>query len=115
MILCSCSFCQLQQVFLEYHRLNGRDFEDVINSEFIVNIRAVVKSVRDKITYLANRLMFASTPCFGSDDRPLICIIATRYEIKNAYMSMYRSSLKADIGDNTYCEYKRCLKALVLG
>ncbi|XP_008183556.2 annexin B9-like [Acyrthosiphon pisum] len=119
MILCSRSFCQLQQVFLEYRRLTGKDFEDVINSEEFVNIRLVVQTVRDKIAYFANQLMFASRPCFGYDERPLLRIIATRWEmdmveIKNAYMSMYGISLADDIGDDfTLCEYKRSLKVLV--
>lgn len=34
MILCSRSYSHLQQVFMEYHRLAGRDFEDAIKSEF---------------------------------------------------------------------------------
>lgn len=45
MILCSRSFCQLQQVFLEYHRLTGRDFEDVIKSEFSGDIENGLKAV----------------------------------------------------------------------
>ena len=45
MILCSRSFCQLQQVFLEYHRLTGRDFEDVIKSEFSGDIENGLRAI----------------------------------------------------------------------
>jgi len=128
MILCSRSFCQLQQVFLEYHRLTGKDFEDVIKSEFsgdienglraigndlkfsnlnylYINYRLlycfIVKSVRDKSSYFAKRL-HESMAGFGTNDKVLIRIVATRceidmVEIKNAYMSMFGKSLEADI------------------
>lgn len=127
MILCSRSFSQLQQVFLEYHRLSGRDFEEVIKSEFSGDIEnglraigihfkilfnfavincllfliCVVKSVRDKSSYFAKRL-HESMAGFGTNDRALIRIISTRceidmVEIKNAYLSMYGKSLEADI------------------
>lgn len=45
MILCSRSFSQLQQIFLEYHRLTGRDFEDVIKSEFSGDIQNGLRAV----------------------------------------------------------------------
>ncbi|XP_025406182.1 annexin B9-like isoform X3 [Sipha flava] len=127
MILCSRSFPQLQQVFLEYHRLTGRDFEDVVKSEFSGDIenglRAIVKSVRDKSSYFAKRLN-ESMAGFGTNDRALIRIVSTRceidmVEIKNAYLSMYGKSLEADIAsdtmDDTSGDYKKCLIALVVG
>lgn len=60
-----------------------------------------MKSVRDKSTYFAKRL-HESMAGFGTNDKALIRIIATRCEIdmvdvKNAYMSMYGKSLEADI------------------
>ncbi|XP_060843407.1 annexin B9-like isoform X3 [Rhopalosiphum padi] len=128
MILCSRSFCQLQQVFLEYHRLTGREFEDVIKSEFSGDIenglKAIVKSVRDKSAYYAKRL-HESMAGFGTNDRALIRIVATRCEIdmvdiKNAYMSMYGKSLETDIASDTFMDdtsgdYKKCLTALIVG
>lgn len=123
MILCSRSFCQLQQVFLEYHRLTGRDFENVIKSEFSGDIenglKAIVKSVRDKSAYFAKRL-HESLAGFGTNDRSLIRIVSTRCEIdmvdiKNAYMSMYGKSLESDIADDTSGDYKKCLTALIVG
>lgn len=45
MILCSRSYLQLQQVFLEYHRLTGRDFEDVIKSEFSGDIENGLRAI----------------------------------------------------------------------
>ncbi|XP_050429883.1 annexin B9-like isoform X1 [Adelges cooleyi] len=123
MVLCSRSYTQLTQVFLEYHRLVGRDFEDVIKNEFSGDIesglRAIVKSVRDKSAFFAKRL-HESLAGFGTDDRALIRIVATRCEIdmvdiKNAYMSLYGKSLEADIADDTSGDYKKCLTALVVG
>ncbi|XP_050429888.1 annexin B9-like isoform X5 [Adelges cooleyi] len=123
MVLCTRSYTQLQQVFLEYHRLTGRDFEDVIKSEFSGDIesglKAIVKSVRDKSTFFAKRL-HESMAGFGTNDRALIRIVATRCEIdmvdiKNAYMSLYGKSLEADIADDTSGDYKKCLTALVVG
>lgn len=60
-----------------------------------------MKSVRDKSSYFAKRL-HESMAGFGTNDRALIRIVATRCEIdmvdiKNAYMSMYGKSLEADI------------------
>lgn len=39
MILCSRSFCQLKQIFSEYKRLTGKDFDNVIKSEFSGDIK----------------------------------------------------------------------------
>lgn len=60
-----------------------------------------VKSVRDKSVFFAKRL-HESMAGFGTNDRALVRIVATRCEIdmvdiKNAYMSMYGKSLEADI------------------
>lgn len=52
MILCSRSFSQLQQVFLEYHRLTGRDFEDVIKSEFSGDIESGLRAIGVNLKYL---------------------------------------------------------------
>lgn len=67
----------------------------------IFNYYFSVKSVKDKSSYFAKRL-HESMSGFGTNDRALIRIVATRCEIdmvdiKNAYMSMYGKSLEADI------------------
>jgi annexin A7/11 len=38
-ILCSRSYSQLQQIFDEYHRLTGHDFEKAIKNEFSGDIQ----------------------------------------------------------------------------
>jgi len=38
--LCTRSYPHLNQVFLEYHRLTGKNFEDVIKSEFSGDIES---------------------------------------------------------------------------
>lgn len=62
---------------------------------------SLVKSVRNNSAYFAKRL-HESMAGFGTNDRSLIRIVATRceidmVEIKNAYMSMYGKSLETDI------------------
>ncbi|XP_050531616.1 annexin B9-like isoform X2 [Daktulosphaira vitifoliae] len=123
MILSSRSHAQLQQVFLEYHRIAGRDFEDVLKNEFSGDIekglRAIVQCVRNKGSFFAKRL-HESMAGFGTNDRSLIRIVSTRCEIdmvdiKNSYMSMYGKALEADISDDTSGDYKKCLTALVVG
>lgn len=61
----------------------------------------LVQSVRDRSAYFAKRL-HGSMAGFGTNDRALIRIVATRCEIdmvqiKNAYISMYGTTLEADI------------------
>lgn len=61
----------------------------------------LVRSVKDRSAYFAKRL-HESMAGFGTNDRALIRIVATRCEIdmvqiKNAYTSMYGNSLEADI------------------
>lgn len=61
----------------------------------------LVRSVRDRSAYFAKRL-HESMAGFGTNDRALIRIVATRCEvdmvqIKNAYVSMYGTTLEADI------------------
>jgi annexin A7/11 len=39
-ILCSRSYAQLRQIFIEYQRLTGNDFEKAIKSEFSGDIES---------------------------------------------------------------------------
>jgi annexin A7/11 len=43
--LCSRSYPQLQQIFIEYQRLTGRDFEKAIRNEFSGDIESGLLAV----------------------------------------------------------------------
>ncbi|PNF31987.1 Annexin B9 [Cryptotermes secundus] len=119
-ILCSRSYPQLQQIFNEYQRLTGHDFEKAIKNEFSGDIEAgllaIVKSVRNKAAFFAERL-YESMAGMGTKDRALIRIMVTRCEvdmvdIKNAFQSKYGKTLESFISDDTSGDYKKCLLAL---
>lgn len=48
MIMCSRSYRHLQQVFLEYQNLTGRDFDDAIKSEFSGDIENGLRAIGKK-------------------------------------------------------------------
>lgn len=58
MILCSRSYAQLQQIFLEYHRLTGRDFEDVIKNEFSGDIENGLRAIGIPFKVLTDFIIF---------------------------------------------------------
>nr|XP_018901218.1 PREDICTED: annexin B9-like isoform X1 [Bemisia tabaci] len=120
-ILCSRSYPQLHQIFAEYHRLTGHDIDKAIKNEFSGDIEngllAIVKSVRDKYGFFAERLHDCMAGA-GTRDRALIRIVVFRseidlYDIKNAFQSRYNKTLEAAIESETSGDYKRCLLSLV--
>ncbi|RZF34485.1 hypothetical protein LSTR_LSTR011727 [Laodelphax striatellus] len=122
-ILCSRSFPQLAQIFMEYQRLTGHDFTKAIENEFSGDIKdgllAIVKTVRDRHAYFAEQL-YNSMKGFGTKDRALQRIVAVRseidmVEIKRAFSAKYGKSLEEFIHDDTSGDYKKCLLALVSG
>jgi len=120
-ILCSRSYQQLAQVFCEYQKLTGNDFEKTISGEFSGDIQdgliAIVKSVKDKSSFFAERL-HDSMAGAGTKDRALMRIVSTRCEIdmldiKNAFQARYGLSLEQFISDDTSGDYKKCLLGLI--
>ncbi|XP_022193541.2 annexin B11 isoform X2 [Nilaparvata lugens] len=120
-ILCSRSYPQLSQIFLEYQRLTGHDFSKAIENEFSGDIKdgllAIVKTVRDRYAFFAEQL-YNSMKGFGTKDRALQRIVAVRseidmVEIKRAFTAKYGKSLEEFIHDDTSGDYKKCLLALV--
>ncbi|KAJ9577581.1 hypothetical protein L9F63_005848, partial [Diploptera punctata] len=119
-ILCSRSYAQLRVVFEEYHRLTGHELEKAIKNEFSGDIEtgllAIVKSVRNKATFFAERL-HDSMAGMGTKDNTLIRIMVTRCEvdmvdIKNAFQAKYGKTLESFISGDTSGDYKKCLIAL---
>ncbi|GLH06396.1 Annexin [Gryllus bimaculatus] len=122
-ILCSRSYPQLMQIFIEYERLTGHDFQKAIKNEFSGDIEegllAIVKSVRNKAGFFAERL-HDSMAGMGTKDRTLIRICATRCEvdmadIKEAFGSLYGKTLESFIAGDTSGDYKKALLALIEG
>jgi len=84
-ILCSRSFAQLKATFQEYERLSGKTIEGSIKSEMGGDLEdalvAIVKSMKDKGEYFAERLR-ESMAGVGTRDSDLIRIVVTRCEVK---------------------------------
>jgi len=119
-ILCSRSYPQLRQIFIEYQRRTGHEFEKAIQKEFSGDIEsgllAIVKSVRNKSVFFAERL-HDSMSGLGTKDKALIRIMVTRCEvdmvdIKNAFQAKYGKTLESFISGDTSGDYKKCLLAL---
>ncbi|XP_014244257.1 annexin B9-like isoform X2 [Cimex lectularius] len=120
-VLCSRSYTHLNQVFQEYYRLTGNDFEQAIKSEFSGDIEAgllaIVRSVKDKADYFANELNKAMSGV-GTRDRALIRIIVGRSEvdlgdIKVVFQRKFGKSLEEAVASETSGDYKRTLLAVL--
>uniref|UniRef100_A0A1B6DTL8 Annexin n=1 Tax=Clastoptera arizonana TaxID=38151 RepID=A0A1B6DTL8_9HEMI len=120
-ILCTRSFPQLNQVFMEYFRLSGTDFEDAIKSEFSGDIErgllAIVRSVKNKPEFFARQL-HDSMEGMGTKDRALIRIVVTRCEIdmediKRAFHHKYGQSLADFIKADCTGDVEKTLLALI--
>lgn len=101
MVLCQRNYAQLRTIFEEYHRVTGHDIEDAIKNEFSGDaedgLLAVVRAVRNKPGFYAKKL-HESMKGFGTNDRQLIRLVATRCEvdmgeIKQQYSAKYGKSL----------------------
>ncbi|CAK1582157.1 unnamed protein product [Parnassius mnemosyne] len=120
-VLCSRSFPQLAAIFQEYHNLTGHDIDDAIKNEFSGDmekaLRAIVKVVRNKPLFFAERL-HKSMKGLGTNDRQLIRIMVTRCEvdlgdISNMFQSKYGETLQSWIEGDCSGHYKKCLLGLL--
>ncbi|XP_044734482.1 annexin B9-like isoform X2 [Chrysoperla carnea] len=120
-ILCQRNYPQLKQIFHEYQNITGHEFERAIKNEFSGDLKdgllAIVKSVRNKAAFFAERL-HDSMAGLGTRDRQLIRIIVTRSEIdmgeiKQAFEARYGKTLESFISGDTSGDYKKCLLALI--
>ncbi|CAG5012031.1 unnamed protein product [Parnassius apollo] len=120
-VLCSRSFPQLAAIFQEYHNLTGHDIDDAIKAEFSGDmekaLRAIVKVVRNKPLFFAERL-HKSMKGLGTNDRQLIRIMVTRCEvdlgdISNMFQAKYGETLQSWIEGDCSGHYKKCLLGLL--
>ncbi|XP_013190068.1 annexin B9 isoform X1 [Amyelois transitella] len=120
-VLCSRSFPQLAAIFQEYQFLTGHDIDDAIKAEFSGDLekalRAIVKVVRNKPLFFAERL-HKSMKGLGTNDRQLIRIMVTRCEIdlgdiSDMFQSKYGESLASWIEGDCSGHYKKCLLGLL--
>uniref|UniRef100_A0A8B9KNC2 Annexin n=1 Tax=Astyanax mexicanus TaxID=7994 RepID=A0A8B9KNC2_ASTMX len=83
-ILCTRSFPHLRRVFQEFVRCSNKDIEQIIKKEMSGDIKnamyAIVRSVKNQPSYLADRL-YKAMKGLGTDDRALIRIMVSRSEI----------------------------------
>lgn len=114
-ILCQRNYPQLKQIFLEYQNITGHEFERAIKNEFSGDLKdgllAIVKSVRNKAAFFAERL-HDSMAGMGTRDRQLIRIIVTRSEIdmgeiKQAFEARYGKTLESFITVSYTNRYKQ--------
>ncbi|GJQ75979.1 hypothetical protein Trydic_g18033 [Trypoxylus dichotomus] len=114
-ILCQRNRAQLRLIFDEYEKLTGHNFETAIENEFSGTAKDslidLVKCIRNKIDYMAERL-HKSMDGMGTDDRTLIRLVVSRSEIdleeiKIAFEEKFEKSLADFIADDTSGDYKR--------
>ncbi|XP_021193743.3 annexin B9 isoform X1 [Helicoverpa armigera] len=120
-VLCSRSFPQLKAIFQEYQFLTGHDIDDAIKAEFSGDLekalRAIVKIVRNKPLFFAERL-HKSMKGLGTNDRQLIRVMVTRSEIdlgdiSDMFQSKYGETLQSWIEGDCSGHYKKCLLGLL--
>uniref|UniRef100_A0A8C5HUV8 Annexin n=1 Tax=Gouania willdenowi TaxID=441366 RepID=A0A8C5HUV8_GOUWI len=83
-ILCTRSFSHLRKVFQEFVKYTNKDIEQIIKKEMSGDVKnafyAIVRSVKNQPSYLADRL-YKAMKGLGTDDRALIRIMVSRSEI----------------------------------
>uniref|UniRef100_A0A8C8RP06 Annexin n=1 Tax=Pelusios castaneus TaxID=367368 RepID=A0A8C8RP06_9SAUR len=122
-ILCSRNRNHLLKVFDEYKRITNKDITESIKSEMSGDLEnallAVVKCIRNKHAYFAERLYY-SMKGLGTDDDTLIRVMVSRCEIdmldiKYEFKRMYGKSLYSFIQGDTSGDYRKVLLLLCNG
>jgi len=122
-IMASRSFHQLSHTFNQYEAMTEKNIEEAIENEMSGDIKdgmlAIVKCVRSKARYFAERL-YKSMKGAGTDDRTLIRIMVSRSEVDMKYIKphfeeMYEQTLEDFINDDCSGDYKKALLHLCNG
>lgn len=123
-ILCSRNRNHLLHVFDEYKRISKKDIEQSIKSEtsgsFEDALLAIVKCMRNKSAYFAERLYKSMKQGLGTDDSTLIRVMVSRAEIdmldiRENFKRLYGKSLYSFIKGDTSGDYRKVLLALCGG
>uniref|UniRef100_A0A8B9KJ07 Annexin n=1 Tax=Astyanax mexicanus TaxID=7994 RepID=A0A8B9KJ07_ASTMX len=122
-ILCTRSFPHLRRVFQEFVRCSNKDIEQIIKKEMSGDIKnamyAIVRSVKNQPSYLADRL-YKAMKGLGTDDRALIRIMVSRSEIdlfniRKEFKDTHDTSLHDFIQGDTSGDYRKTLLILCGG
>ncbi|XP_062842008.1 annexin A6 isoform X2 [Trichomycterus rosablanca] len=122
-ILCTRSFLYLKKVFQEFVRCSNKDVEQIIKKEMSGDVKnamyAIVRSVKNQPSYLADRL-YKAMKGLGTDDRALIRIMVSRSEvdlfnIRKEFKETHDTSLHEFIQGDTSGDYRKTLLILCGG
>ncbi|XP_073425197.1 annexin A4 [Dendrobates tinctorius] len=122
-ILCSRNRRHLLRVFDEYKKISKKEIEASIKSEMSGNFEdallAIVKCMRNKPTYFAERL-YKSMKGLGTDDDTLIRVMVSRceidmLEIRSEFKKLYGKSLHSFIKGDCSGDYRKVLLKLCGG
>ncbi|XP_062380445.1 annexin A6 isoform X1 [Sardina pilchardus] len=127
-ILCTRSFRHLKRVFQEFVVCSNKDIEQIIKKHMSGDVKqvmyAIVRSVKNQPSYLADRL-YKAMKGLGTDDRALIRIMVSRSEtdlfnIRKEFKETHDASLhefiqvESLVGD-TSGDYRKTLLMLCGG
>ncbi|XP_062249202.1 annexin A6 isoform X2 [Platichthys flesus] len=122
-VLCTRSFPHLRKVFQEFVRYTNKDIEQIIKKEMSGDVKnsfyAIVRSVKNQPSYLADRL-YKAMKGLGTDDRALIRILVSRSEIdlfniRKEFKETHDTSLHEFIKGDTSGDYRKTLLMLCGG
>ncbi|XP_072573776.1 annexin A6 [Paramormyrops kingsleyae] len=122
-VLCTRSFPHLRRVFQEFVRCTNKDIEQIIKKEMSGDVKnamyAIVRSVKNQTSYLADRL-YKAMKGLGTDDRALIRIMVSRSEvdlfnIRKEFKDTHDVSLHDFIQGDTSGDYRKALLVLCGG
>uniref|UniRef100_A0A7N5JHP4 Annexin n=1 Tax=Ailuropoda melanoleuca TaxID=9646 RepID=A0A7N5JHP4_AILME len=117
-ILCTQSYPQLRRVFQEFVKMTNHDVAHAINKRMSGDVRdaflAIVRSVKNKQAFFADKLYKSMKGGAGTDDQTLIRIIVSRSEtdllnIRREFWDLYDKSLHHMIEKDTSGDYRKAL------
>ncbi|KAJ8394463.1 hypothetical protein AAFF_G00046740 [Aldrovandia affinis] len=126
-ILCTRSFPHLCRVFQEFVKCTNKDIELIIKKEMSGDFKnallAIVRSVKNQQSYLADRL-YKAMKGLGTDDRALVRIMVSRCEVdlfnirkefKDTHDVSLHDFIQDDCFGDTSGDYRKALLLLCGG